>query len=170
MSRDQGLGRTAGGAARQGPRLQKSVIRSKKKSKALPLFVVLPLFIQKKLKCMLLFGVLPLLGRCSYLGGYPPFGHFLAISGIFRSKRCAKQASPGMQASRENGTPPLGGHLRGTPEGQFGTPRGGVPFSLLACIPWEACLAHRFDRKIPEISPPHLPADRRRRRDTALVA
>ena len=55
-------------------------------------------------------------------GGTPYFGHFLAISGIFRSKRCARQASQGMQASRENGTPPLGGHLKGSPEGQFCTP------------------------------------------------
>ena len=32
------------------------------------------------------------------------------------------------------------------------TPSGGVPFSLLACIPWEACMAHRFHRKIPKIA------------------
>ena len=32
------------------------------------------------------------------------------------------------------------------------TVRGGVPFSLLACIPWDACLAHRFHRKIPKIA------------------
>ena len=32
------------------------------------------------------------------------------------------------------------------------TSEGGVPFSLLACIPWEACLAHRFHRKIPKIA------------------
>ena len=56
-----------------------------------------------------------------------------------------------MQTSRENGTPPFGGHLRGPHEGVFCTPRvsgaqihppggplrlptkGGVPFSLLAC-------------------------------------
>ena len=32
------------------------------------------------------FGVLPLLGCCSYLGGYPYFGHFLTILGIFDEK------------------------------------------------------------------------------------
>ena len=29
------------------------------------------------------------------------------------------------------------------------TPMGGVPFSLLAWIPWEARIVHRFHRKSP---------------------
>ena len=49
------------------------------------------------------------------------FGHFLAIMGDFRQKRCARLVSQWMQASRENGTPPFVGHLRAPPpEGVFG--------------------------------------------------
>ena len=51
--------------------------------------------------------------------GVPPFevilGHFGHSGGLVL-------ASQGIQASRENGTPPMGGHLRGPPEGQFCTP------------------------------------------------
>ena len=44
------------------------------------------------------------------------FGDF----GDFRQKRCAILTSQGIKASRENGTPTFGGHLRGFTEGRFG--------------------------------------------------
>ena len=46
------------------------------------------------------------------------FGHLLG----FPVNTVCNLSLPGIQASRENGTPPIGGHLRGPSEGQFCTP------------------------------------------------
>ena len=52
-------------------------------------------------------------------GGYPHYGYFLRFWGIAGSARLVSQR---MQPSRENGTPPFVGHLRGPREGVFRTP------------------------------------------------
>ena len=52
--------------------------------------------------------------------GYPLFWALFGDLGDFPAKTVCQMGLPGNASSRENGTPPLGGHLRGPPEGQFG--------------------------------------------------
>ena len=71
-------------------------------------------------------------------GGYPSFGHFLANLGI-SGENGVPDWSPG---SRQSGTPPFVGHLRGPPEGVFCAPcvsgaqihpRGGGDPRMVVC-------------------------------------